>query len=243
MSSSLVSTPLRTLDRFEIIEELGRGSQGVVYLARDPQLERNVAIKTFHDSSDFKAAQQQLLKEARSISRLQHPNILTLFEANKSNSQTYLVFEYIDGASLKKLLQFKGKLSAELALEIIIPVLDAIDYAHERGVIHRDLTPSNIIINTNNKPKLMDFGIADVLGRQTSGDTISSSLHYLSPEQCENKTPLPASDIFTIGLILTELLTGKPVITADNQSAIIKQIANEALDIPESISPAIREVI
>lgn len=243
MSSSLHNTPLKTLDRFEIIEELGRGSQGVVYLAQDSQLERNVAIKTFHDSSDFKAAQQQLLKEARSISRLQHPNILTLFEANKNDSQTYLVFEYLDGASLKKFLQFKGKLSVELALEIIIPILDAIDYAHERGIIHRDLTPSNIIINSSNKPKLMDFGIADVLGRQTSGDAISGSLHYLSPEQCENKPPLPSSDIFTIGLVLAELLTGKQVITADNQFAIINQIVNEPIEISDSISPAVREVI
>lgn len=243
MPSTLSSTPLKTLDRFEIIEELGQGSQGVVYLARDPQLERNVAIKTFHDSRDFKAAQLQLLKEARSISRLQHPNILTLFETNKSDSQTYLVFEYVDGASLKKFLEFKGKLSEELALEIIIPILDAIDYAHERGIIHRDLTPSNIIINNNNKPKLMDFGIADVLGRQTSGDAISGSLHYLSPEQCENKPPLPSSDIFTLGLVLAEILTGKQVITADNQFAIINQIINEPIVIAESITPAIREVI
>lgn len=243
MPSTLSSTPLKTLDRFEIIEELGRGSQGVVYLARDPQLERNVAIKTFHDSLDFKAAQQQLLKEARSISRLQHPSILTLLEANKGDSQTYLVFEYLDGASLKKFLEFKGKLSEELALEIIIPVLDAIDYAHERGVIHRDLTPSNIIINSNNKPKLMDFGIADVLGRQTSDEEISGSLHYFSPEQCKNKPPLPSSDIFTLGLVLAEILTGNQVITADNKFAIINQIVNDTIVISESITPAIREVI
>lgn len=243
MSSSLSSTALKTLDRFEIIEELGRGSQGVVYLARDPQLERNVAIKTFHNNNDFRAAQQQLLKEARSISRLQHANILTLFEANKSDTLTYLVFEYIDGASLKKFLEFKGKLSVEFALEIIIPILDAVDYAHERGVIHRDLTPSNIIINSNNKPKLMDFGIADVMGRQSNNDSISGSLHYLSPEQCENKPPLPASDIFTIGLVLTELLTGKQVITSENQFTIINQIVNDPIDVPDTISPAVREVI
>ena len=243
MLSGIHHSTLKTLDRFEIIEELGRGSQGIVYLARDPQLERNVAIKTFHENSDFKAAKQQLLKEARSISRLQHPNILTLFESNEADGQTYLVFEYIDGASLNKFLSFKGKLSVDLALEIMIPVLDAVNYAHERGIIHRDLTPSNIIISGNNKPKLMDFGIADLLGRSQTDDAISGSLHYMSPEQCENKPPLPVSDIFSLGLILLELLTGKRAITADNHFAIINQIVNESIDVPETITPVVREVI
>ena len=243
MLSGISNNQLKTLDRFEIIEELGRGSQGIVYLARDPQLERNVAIKTFHDNSDFKAAKQQLLKEARSISRLQHPNILTLFESNEIDGQTFLVFEYIDGAPLSKFLNFKGMLSTDLALEIMIPILDAVDYAHERGIIHRDLTPSNIIISGNNKPKLMDFGIADVLGRTQSDNTLSGSLHYMSPEQCENKPPLPVSDIFSLGLILLELITGKRTIKADNQFAIINQIVNESIEVPESITPAVRDVI
>ena len=243
MLSGIHQNTLKTLDRFEIIEELGRGSQGIVYLARDPQLERNVAIKTFHDNSDFKAAKQQLLKEARSISRLQHPNILTLFEANEADGQTFLVFEYIDGASLGKFLNYKGKLSVDLALEIMIPILDAADYAHDRGIIHRDLTPSNIIITNNNKPKLMDFGIADVLGRLQTENTITGSLHYMSPEQCESKPPLPVSDVFSLGLILLELLTGNRVVTADNQFAIINQIVNEPIEVPEEITPAIRDVI
>ena len=234
---------LKTLDRFEIIEELGRGSQGVVYLARDQQLERNVAIKTFHNNSDFNAAKQSLLKEARSISKLQHPNILTLFEAGEAEGQTYLVFEYIDGASLNKFLNYKGKLSIELALDIMIPVLDAVNYAHERGIIHRDLTPSNIIITNSTKPKLMDFGIADVLGRQPTDDTIVGSMQYLSPEQCESKPPAPESDIFTMGLILLELLTGKPVITGDNHFTMINQIVNETISIPDNIAPAIKEVL
>lgn len=243
MFSAANEPQAKTIDRFEIIEELGRGSQGVVYLARDPQLERNVAIKTFHDSSDFKAAKTQLLKEARSISRLQHANILTLFEANEENNQTYLVFEYIDGASLLKFLQFKGKLSPELALEIMIPVLDAVDYAHDRGIIHRDLTPSNIIITNSNQPKLMDFGIADALGRQPTQEGISGSPYYLSPEQCEKKAASPVSDIFSLGLILIELLTGERAIKADNQYAIVNQIVNDTIEVPDSISPAIRDVI
>ena len=234
---------LKTLDRFEIIEELGRGSQGVVYLARDQQLERNVAIKTFHNNSDFNAAKQSLLKEARSISKLQHPNILTLFEAGEADGQTYLVFEYIDGASLNKFLNYKGKLSIELALDIMIPILDAVNYAHERGIIHRDLTPSNIIITNSTKPKLMDFGIADVLGRQPTDDSIVGSMQYLSPEQCESKPPAPESDIFSLGLILLELLTGKPVITGDNHFTMINQIVNQEIKIPDDIAPAVNEVL
>lgn len=231
------------LDRFEIIEELGRGSQGIVYLARDPQLERNVAIKTFHNNQDIKNARALLLKEARNQSRLQHSNILTLFEAAEARNMAYLVFEYIDGSSLKSFLAYKGKLSPELALEIMIPVLDAVDYAHERGIIHRDLTPSNIIISNSSKPKLMDFGIADVIGREPNSNKISGSLHYLSPEQCENKAPHPASDIFSLGLILLELLTGTKAIQGDNQFALINKIISQPIDIPETISPAIQQVI
>jgi len=241
--SNTYTSESKTLDRFEIIEELGRGSQGIVYLARDPQLERNVAIKTFHNSNDFTVAKQSLLKEARNISKLQHPNILTLFEAGEANGQTYLVFEYIDGASLNKFLNYKGKLSIELALDIMIPILDAVNYAHERGIIHRDLTPSNIIISNSTKPKLMDFGIADVLGRQPADDSIVGSMKYLSPEQCESKSPAPESDIFSLGLILIELLTGKPVITGDNHFTMINQIVNEAIHIPDDIAPAVQEVL
>lgn len=241
-SNSYQNEP-RTLDRFEIVEELGRGSQGIVYLARDPQLERNVAIKTFHQNIDSNTAKSALLKEARNISKLQHENILTLYEAGEINNQTYLVFEYIDGASLKKFLDFKGKLNLELALDIMIPVLDATQFAHEHGIVHRDLTPSNIIITNHSKPKLMDFGIADVLGRQQADDTINGSLQYLSPEQCENKPAAAESDIFSLGLILLELLIGKPVITGDNQFTLINKIVNEPIDIPDSVTPAIQEVL
>lgn len=235
-------TPSR-IDRFEIINELGRGSQGVVYLARDSQLERNVAIKTINLNGANPGKKAQLLKEARTISRLQHPNILTLFEADEDNGNPYLVFEFVDGKSLRDFIQEKEKLSSVQALEIMLPLLDAVAYAHQRGIIHRDLTPSNILITPSNSPKIMDFGIADVLGRERESDTISGSIHYLSPEQCENKPALPTSDLFTLGLILIELLTGKRAINEENQFTIINKIVNEEIQITDTIEPAMQDVI
>jgi len=231
------------IGRFKIIKELGKGSQGVVYLASDSQLERNVAIKTLHLEKTTAKIKQQLLTEARTIAKLQHPNIITLHEMDEHLGTPYLVFEYVDGISLKEHLIQKGKLSSKDAINILAPLLNAIAYAHKRGVIHRDLNPSNILITTQHKPRLMDFGIATLIGQRNEDEGIWGTFKYMSPEQCNNTPLTPASDLFSSGLILYEIITGKPAIEADNKFTIINQITNEEINYPEEIEPAIKDVI
>ena len=230
------------IGRFKIIKELGKGSQGIVYLASDKQLERNVAIKTIQLEKSTPRIKQQLLIEARTIAKLQHPNIITLFEMDEHLGTPYLVFEYVDGQSLKDYLNKKGKLNAQESINIISPILNAIAYAHKRGVVHRDLNPTNILITSQDKPRLMDFGIATLLG-QRHEDGIWGTFKYMSPEQCENENITAPSDIFSLGLILYELISGKQAINADNKFAIINKIVNEEIDYPSDIEAAIKEII
>ena len=232
------------IGRFKIIKELGKGSQGIVYLASDSQLERNVALKTIQLEKSTPRIKQQLLTEARTIAKLQHPNIITLYEMDEHLGTPYLVFEYVDGQTLKDYLIKKGKLNTKDVINIAASLLNAIAYAHKRGVIHRDLNPSNILITYQDKPRLMDFGIATLLGqRHNEADGLWGTFKYMSPEQCENKTLSASSDLFSFGLIIYEMLMGKPAIEADNKFAIINKIVNETLNYPDTIEPAIKEIL
>lgn len=134
------------IGRFEVIRELGRGAQSVVYLARDPHLQREVAIKTLHFSRSDSKKNQQLLSEARMVSQLRHPNIVPIFEADEEQGDLYLVFELVSGQNLGDYLKKNGRLTPVKAIAIMHPVLDAIAHAHAAGIIHRDLKPSNIQI-------------------------------------------------------------------------------------------------
>jgi len=231
------------IGRFRVISELGRGSQGIVYLASDTQLERNVAIKTIQLEKPSAQVKQQLLKESRTVSKLQHPNIITLFEADEDNGKPYLVFEYVDGISLREYLIKKGRIPAKDAIKILDPVLNAIAYAHKLGIIHRDLSPHNIMLTSGNDvPRLMDFGIATLMGNPTE-DGVWGTLNYLSPEQCDNKKVIAASDIFTLGLILFEIIVGKPAIEGDNKFAIINKILHEEIIYPKDMDPGLKPII
>lgn len=231
------------IGRFHVQNKLGTGSQGVVYLASDPHLERNVAIKTIKLENPTPKVKEQLLKEAKTVGKLQHPNIITLYEAGQHRDIPYLVFEFVDGYSLRDYLKREGKLSSKKAINIISPILNAISYAHKRGVIHRDLNPDNIIITSdNNKPRLMDFGISALLGNR-SNNSIWGTLNYLSPEQCEGKSATAASDTFSMGLILYEMLTGEKAISGSEKFAVINQIVNQEIQMPSDMDPAIQLVI
>jgi len=234
------------IGRFKIIKELGGRSQGIVYLASDKQLERNVAIKTIQIEKITPKIKQQLLTEARTIAKLQHPNIITLFEMDEHLGTPYLVFEYVDGISLKEFLIKKPRLSSKQAIDILAPLLNAIAYAHKRGVIHRDLNPNNILMTSQDKPRLMDFGIASLLGQKESdsnGEALWGPFKYMSPEQCNHNTLTPASDIFSMGLILYEMILGKQAIDAENKFTIINKIVNEEITYPDDIDIAIKEVL
>lgn len=135
------------IGRFEIVRELGRGAQSIVYLARDPHLQRQVAIKTLHLSQSDPQQKRQLLDEARMVSQLRHPNIVPIFEAAEAQGDIYLVFQYVPGSNLAEYLQRSGRLTPDRAIAIMQAILDAVGHAHAAGLVHRDLKPSNILID------------------------------------------------------------------------------------------------
>ena len=172
--------PVRHLARFHLLRELGRGAQAVVWLAHDPRLDREVAVKLLSAEAD-ESTRQEWLNEARSVSRLKHPNVVPVFEADETSGQSYLVFEYVEGPTLHELRRKKPAMPARDAVTLLLGVLDALAAAHELGIVHRDLKPSNILLGGDGRPRVMDFGIA---ARVAQGDgRIVGSPGYISPEE------------------------------------------------------------
>ena len=225
----------KKIGRFEIVRELGRGAQSVVYLARDPHLQRDVAIKTLHFlQHDFKK-NQQLLSEARMVSQLRHPNIVPIFEADEEQGDLYLVFEFVPGQNLGDYLKANGRLTPVKAIAILHPVLDAIAHAHAAGIIHRDLKPNNILIDSNGTPRVMDFGIAARVEAQSNDDeAFVGTPSYMAPEYISQRKNSERTDIFSSGLVLYELLTGQRAVQGDNVYAVMSRMANEDIKIPKT---------
>jgi len=224
----------RTIERFEVQKVLGKGSQGVVYLARDPRLERQVAIKTIRvSSSNLKKQQARLMREARMVSRLQHPNIIPLFEAGEDKGLLFLVFEFVDGVSLGDRIKREGPLGVRQAIDMMIQILSGIQHAHDQGIVHRDLSPSNILIDANGLPRIMDFGISLMAGLEESMQKdVSGTPCYMSPEHFSKDPVTFQSDIFSLGLIFYEMVLGHPAVQADNYVAVMYKIAGEPLPPP-----------
>lgn len=228
------------IGRFEIIRELGRGAQSVVYLARDPHLQREVAIKTLHFTRADAQKNQQLLSEARMVSQLRHPNIVPIFEAGEEGGDAYLVFEFVPGQNLGDYLKANGQLSPVQAIAIVHPVLDAIAHAHGAGIIHRDLKPSNILIDADGTPRVMDFGIAARGESQSNdGDAFMGSPVYMAPEYIGQRQSGERTDVFSAGLVFYELLTGQRAIRGNNFLEVMNRICNEDITLPKSAASAI----
>ncbi len=228
------------IGRFEIIRELGRGAQSVVYLARDPHLQREVAIKTLHFTRADASKNQQLLSEARMVSQLRHPNIVPIFEAGEEGGDIYLVFEYVPGRNLGDYLKASGPLSPVQAIAILHPVLEAIAHAHAAGIIHRDLKPSNILIDADGTPRVMDFGIAARVETQSNdGEAFMGSPVYMAPEYIAQRQSGERTDVFSAGLVFYELLTGKRAIHGRNFLEVMNRICNEDIVLPEPAARAI----
>ena len=232
-----------TLGRFELRRILGRGAQSVVWLAFDPRLEREVAIKLMKagQGSDASAI-AHWLQEARSVSRLTHPNIVPVFEADVQDQQPYLVFEYVAGHTLTTLLAKQGAMPAAEAVSLILGVLDALVVAHAAGVVHRDVKPSNVLIDGAGRARVMDFGIAarvkDALGAGGAGAATpdGGTPGYMSPEAAQGTPPTPLMDIFSVGLVLVEMLSGKPMISERDPYRAIYRVVHEQLTLPSDLS-------
>ena len=228
--------PARRLARFQLLRELGRGAQAVVWLAHDPRLERDVAVKLLSAEADA-STRQEWLNEARAVSRLKHPNVVPVFEADEQDGQSYLVFEYVEGPTLHELRRQRPSMPAREAVTLLLGVLDALAAAHELGIVHRDLKPSNILLGRDGegpgRPRVMDFGIA---ARVAQGDgRIVGTPGYMSPEAARGEHPHPAMDVFSAGVMLGELLAGAPLLQESDPYRAIARVQNEDLRLPASV--------
>lgn len=219
----------RRVGRFEVERVLGRGSQGVVYQARDPELGRSVAIKTLRPSRDREA----LRREARTAGGLSHPGIVPVYEAGEHEGTPYVVYELVDGETLRDCLRRTPVVPSEQVVVWAGQLLDALDHAHGRGVVHRDLNPANIRIDARGSARIMDFGISAAVG-ETAGTAVVGTASYLAPEQVSGATLGPASDLFSLGLVLWEMLAGEPAIEAPDAMSAMYRIAHEPIDPPSS---------
>lgn len=225
------------IGRFEIRGELGRGVQSVVWRGFDPQLQREVAIKTLHFSRRDAKQSAALLAEARMVGRLRHPNIVPIYEAGEHDGDVYLVFECVPGKNLAEFLKQSGALPAVRAVTLLRPVLDAIGHAHAQAIIHRDLKPSNILLDENGNPRVMDFGIATpTTGAEDDPNIYTGSPAYMAPEYVLRHEIGERSDLYAAGLVLFEMLAGQRAVQGSDLYAILHSIANDDIRLPESVS-------
>lgn len=225
--------PDKMIGRFEVIRELGRGAQGVVYLARDPRLDRQVAIKTLRAGSS--AQNDGLLREAKTVSNLQHPNIIPLYDLGSHEGAPYLVYAYIAGETLSQLLKRSGVLSMAVSARIVADVLDALTSAHGQGIMHLDIKPANVMISSSGQQLVMDFGIARTISqRPDASGGITGTPQYMAPETISAQGAEFRSDLFSVGVMLYEMVTGTPVVEGDNAFQILNRNAHEKADAPSS---------
>ena len=227
------------IGRFEILRTLGKGAQGSVYLARDTHLGREVAIKAVAAGADPEDI-ALLLQEARVISRFSHPNIVTLYDALEIDGGCHLVLEYVAGETLAALLRRQGKLERQRALRIAIQVAEGLAYAHAKNVVHRDIKPANIMIDAAGTARIMDFGIA-AAPSAAPADGVAGTPGYMAPEQMRNDATTAAADVFSLGMVLYEMLAGRPAATGASIFEIMHKTANEPFAPPSRFTPEIEQ--
>lgn len=245
--------PPGTLGRYKVLKELGRGSMGVVYLGKDPTIQRFVAIKTMRldeidDRDKLQEVKARFFREAESTGRLSHPNIVTIFDAGEEDDLGYIAMEMLQGTTLKEWSRKPNLLPLEKVISILATVAEAMDYAHQQGVVHRDIKPANIMLTTDDVVKVMDFGIAKMAtSSKTQTNIVLGTPTYMSPEQIAGKKVDGRTDIFSLAVVMFELLTGRPPFTADNVSALLFAIAHtphlSLKAIRPDLPPAIKEVL
>ncbi|HUU40413.1 MAG TPA: serine/threonine-protein kinase [Desulfatiglandales bacterium] len=223
----------KTIGRYQIMKRLGRGSKGTVYLGRDPYIERHVAIKTYQipesrGPKGIEKYQKKFFIEAQSAGRLMHQNIVAVYDADLFEDLCYITMEYIDGDTLERFCCPENLLSPEEATEIVFHVCNGLEYAHQNGVIHRDIKPSNIMLTSAGQPKITDFSIAFMKkGESTLVQGLFGSPSYMSPEQIKEEEITEQTDIFSLGLVLYELLAGRKAFEGNNDYAVMYKIVNE----------------
>ncbi len=245
--------PPPMLGRYKVLKELGRGSMGVVYLGKDPTIQRFVAIKTMQlneidDTDKLQDVKARFFREAESTGRLAHPNIVTIFDAGEEHDLGYIAMELLQGTTLKDWSRKPNLMPFQKVLPILATVAEAMDYAHQQGVVHRDIKPANIMLTNDEVVKIMDFGIAKMAtSSKTQTNIVMGTPTYMSPEQIAGKKVDGRSDIFSLAVVMFELLTGRPPFMADNVSALLFAIAHtphpSLKAIRPDLPPAFKDVL
>lgn len=227
--------------RYEVRSRIARGGMATVYLANDQRLERRVAIKVMHGHlSDDATFKNRFVQEARSAARLAHPNVVSVFDQGQDSDMAYLVMEYLPGITLRDLLKERGKLTAQQTVDIMHSVLSGLAAAHRAGILHRDLKPENVLLADDGRIKIGDFGLARAATANTaSGQALLGTIAYLSPELVTRGTADTRSDIYAIGIMLYEMLTGEQPFTGEQPMQIAYQHANDSVPYPSAKVPSV----
>ncbi len=237
--------------RYQLLEPLGKGGMAVVYRARDLMLERLVAIKVLRkDYSCDPAFQDRFRQEAKAAANLSHPNIVTMHDFGLDNRQLFLVMEYVPGTDLKTLIKQRGRFSPEEVLPLLIQACAGIGYAHRAGLVHCDVKPQNMLVTPDMRLKVADFGIARALATihpEEQSEVIWGSPQYFAPEQASGAAPSPASDVYSLGIIMYEMLTGSLPFRATTASALAHLHVEEEppllSEMIPDISPTLEQIL
>jgi len=235
-----------TLGRYEIVKELGRGAMGTVFLGKDPRINREVAIKTLRyeevDAEQLAEVKKRFFREAEAAGKLSHPNIVTIFDVGEDYDIAYMAMELLDGSDLAKYCRKENLLPPAEIIRIVSCVSSALDYAHANGIVHRDIKPANIMILNNGEVKVADFGIARVMASsKTQTGVVMGTPSYMSPEQIAGKKVDGRSDLFSLGVVLYELLAGERPFNGDSIATLMYNITSSPPPSIKELSPNIPE--
>ena len=241
----MTGNTMEKIGKYKVIEVLGKGAMGIVYKALDPDINREVAIKTVHFEMATEGAQQEevqsrFMREAQAAGRLTHPNIVMIYDVGREGDMTYIVMQCIEGRSLAKVIGSGERVAPDYIVRLMTQVCQALDYAHQKGIVHRDIKPANILIDHSGNPFLADFGVARMdTSTVTQTGTVMGTPSYMSPEQVMGKRIDKRSDIFSLGVILFELLSGKRPFDGESITTVMYRIVHES---PRSLRDMLKDV-
>lgn len=248
MDVSVSDTPVgRLLDgRYRVEAALARGGMATVYRAVDTRLDRVVALKVMHpELADDNEFVLRFIGEARSAARLSHPNVVGVFDQGEDDGTVFLAMEYVEGRTLRQVLRDRGPLPPAAALEMIQPVLAALGAAHEAGIVHRDVKPENVLVGTNGRIKVADFGLARALSEPSTATRglLLGTVNYISPEQALGEPATPRSDVYSAGIVLYEMLTGSPPHTGPTDFVVVRSHIDNDVPPPSAADPSIPPIV
>ena len=227
-----------TFGRYTVLGQLGKGAMGVVYLASDPMLNRQVAMKTVDLSvetpEEREFLRERLLRDARAAAVLKHPNIVAIYDVFEDSGRAYLVMEYIEGESLAALLKNNPLPDASAVLKVLRQMADALDYTHARGVIHRDIKPANVMIDSTGTTKIMDFGIARITDARTNTPTgmVMGTVEYMAPEQILGEPVDGRADQFALAVVAYQMMTGSTLFGPNTMATLTYKLVHEPAPLP-----------